>query len=667
MFPDSIFSLIVVLLLAFSLYKLLKINPSVTPFVSVMTIVAFVSLASLVDLLNPSIWAVYILSAVLFALAAKKSDNMKQDLLDFFTPGVIMFAVGCIFLFCVLAASQPLMGEWDEYSFWGTAQKLTKHYGQIYTYYDSSLIGKTTSPALCVLAVFFQPFGTGYLEWKAFFGYDVMFLASFCAWTGAFKKKNWHQSFFVFLTGFMTPFVFIVFSRVSNIIRAYISVMADIPLGIVFAGAMAVYFFAKDCDWQENSLCPAGKNCGSHLLCLVPVLVTFTMMKDMGFAFSLIIIMIVFFDLVLTQDNFVFVRIKGFWGKIAGCMVLGIATVGTFMAWTIHMAKVLKANRFELGGAENLGMAEMLIVGVKELLSPEKSQKFLDMTAEMTAALTGVKVSMFGNGIVTLGVITLLFAAAVVLTKGKKNVIRVISLYITGFIGFVAYYVFHLFLYVYIFKDNAYGLPSYHRYMYPYYLGFMAFGIFALVLAIRNARFEKLSRLSLAAVAMAVLFFFNTMVSYETTFLIYNYQQESVRTNVDENWQTISDAVEDDHIVYCYANAYDAGDRWFKYTFLTAPTVIVREVYFDAKDMDTQQFRTTWRSTFLEYVEKAGITHLLVDYPDEDLLAMFGDELGNDIMQYGLYGVGYYEITAVDSAKDYIEFRLVKEGKVPMR
>ena len=157
MFPDSLLALLAVLLLAFSLYRLFNLNPSVAPFVSVMTIVAFVSLASLVDLLVPAITASYFIIGVAFAASVKKSADIRKDLYGFFTPGVVFFTVGCVFLFFTLGATQPLMGEWDEYSFWGTAQKLTKHYGQIYTYYDSSLIGKTTSPALDILAVYFQP------------------------------------------------------------------------------------------------------------------------------------------------------------------------------------------------------------------------------------------------------------------------------------------------------------------------------------------------------------------------------------------------------------------------------------------------------------------------------------------------------------------------------
>lgn len=669
MFLDSIFSLIAIMLLAFSFYKLFGLNPSVTPFVAVMSVVAATGLLSLVNLLMPAVWLCYAASVVLFALSAKKSSDLKEDLAQFFTPGVIMFLAGSVFIFCVLAVRQPMLYVWDEFSFWGTSQKLTKHYGAIYTYYESSLIGKTTPPALAVLSVFFQPVGQGYLEWKACFAYDVMFLASFAAWTGAFKRKEWHKSFMVFLFGFLTPFVFEVYFKVVYMVRVYISIMADIPLGVTFAGAIAVYLFGKE---QQNLPCTLdsseNKNRGTYILSLLPILISFTLMKDMGFAFSLIVVFIIFFDLVLTHSNFEFLKIKGFWGKICACAVMGITVVGTFMAWTIHMAKVLKANRFELGGAENLGMAEMLIVGVKELLSPEKSQKFLDMQGEMINAFLSRDVSMFGSGLRTLFVITAVFAVAFVLVRGGKNMLKIASLYVTNIIGFAAYYVFHLFIYVYIFKANAYGLPSYERYMYPYYLAFMAMGVMALCIAVKNPRFAKIPDLAVFGFAGGVFLLFTYFVSYENTFLLYTQDRETIMENITQSYESIADSVEADDIIFCYSEADDSGERWFKYTYVMSPAVIVQDIpWFNPDGMDEDTYNATWRQYFLKYVEDAGITHLMIDYGDEKLNKIFGDELGCDTLDYGLYTVGYYEITAVDSENDHIEFSLVKKGEVKMQ
>lgn len=663
MFLDSILSLIAVLLIAFCIYKQFGLNPSVTPFVSLLSIVSFISLLSLVNLLMPSIWAVYIIAIVgIVFVVYKNKQTLKEDISEFFTPGVIMFCVASVMMFIVLSIKQPILTQWDEFSFWGTSQKLTKYHSAIYTYYPSSLIGKTTPPSLAVLSVFFQPIGQGFLEWKAFFSYDVLFFASFCAWTASFKKDKWHYAFMVFLFGFMTPFVFEVYTKIVYLVPVYMSIMADIPLGITFAGAIATYLFACD-DKSCNNLNYEGR--GRHILALLPVLIAFTLMKDMGFAFSLIIIMIVFIDLVLVQKNFSFYKIKGLLGKISVCMLMGITTVATFMAWTIHMANVLQANRFELGGAENLGMAEMLVVGIKELFSPEKSQKFIDMQGEMLSALSVKPISMFGSGIRTFIVIFALFTAALILVKGKENIIKIIGLLVTNIIGFTAYYIFHLFIYVYIFKANAYGLPSYERYIYPYYIAFMATGVFALCIALMHPRFEKLSKLALFGFSLVVFLLFKYFVSYENTFLMYTDDGNSVMNNIEASYKTIEDVVEPDDVIFCFAEAEDSGERWFKYTYAMSPSVIVMDIpWFDSTGMDDEQYCQEWRKQFIQYVEDAQITHFMVDYGNSKLQKAFGEELGCDVTQYNLNKVGYYEIKNPNSEENHIEFSLVKNGEV---
>lgn len=666
MFLDSIFSLIAVLLIAFCIYKQFGLNPSVTPFVSLMSIVSFISLLSLVNFLMPSIWITYVIAVISFAFVAyKNKQSIKKDISEFFTPGVIMFCIASGLMFIVLSSKQPILTQWDEFSFWGTSQKLTKYHSAIYTYYPSSLIGKTTPPALAVLSVFFQPIGQGFLEWKAFFSYDVLFFASFCAWTASFKKDKWHYAFMVFLFGFMTPFVFEVYTKIVYLVPVYMSIMADIPLGITFAGAIATYLFACDKNYDNNLNGLRYENKGKHILALLPVLISFTLMKDMGFAFSFIIIMIVFIDLVIAQKDFSFFNIKGILGKISICVIMGITTIATFMAWTVHMANVLQANRFELGGAENLGMAEMLIVGIKELLSPEKSQKFIDMQGEMIGALVKRPVSMFGSGIRTFIVIFALFIAALILVKGKENIIKIIGLWVTNIIGFVAYYVFHLFIYVYIFKGNAYGLPSYERYMYPYYIAFMVTGVLALCIAVMNPRFEKLSKLALFGFSMIVFLLFNYLVSHENTFLMYTDNNNSVMENINASYESIEDVVEDDDVIFCFSEAEDSGERWFKYTYAMSPAVIVMDIpWFDGSGMDQQTYNMEWRKRFIEYVENAGITHLMIDYGNDKLQQAFGQELGVNVNDYDLYRVGYYEITNANSKENKIEFSLVKNGEV---
>lgn len=562
-----------------------------------------------------------------------------------------MFFASSVFMFIILSTKNPSISQWDEFSFWATSQKLTKAHGAIYSFYDSSLIGKTTPPALAVLSAFFQPIGTGYLEWKAFFAYDVLLFSAFSAWTAAFKKERWHYSVITYLFGFLTPFIFEVYTKIVYLAPIYISLMADIPLGVVFAGAVAVYLFGKR------------EGCDKYPLALVPVLVMLTQIKDMGFAFSLIIVFIVFCDMIFAQKDFVFLKIKGLLGKITVAAVLGSSIIISFMSWTFHMGRVLSENRFELGGDRNMGMAEMLITGIKELLSSDKSQKFLDMQSEMINALLAKPVSIFGNGIITILIITAIFIFAAVLAKRKEDIIRIISLYTTGAIGFIAYYIFHIFIYAYIFKANAYGLPSYERYVYPYYIAWLAMGVMAVCISIKNPRKPLVAQCGLYAFVLGTFGLFSYYVSLENTFIAYNGEYNSAAKNVAATVDMLGDAVGSEDRIFCYSDANDSGQRWFIYTYELSPNVIVRDMnWFDGSEMNVNEYAYQWRENLIDYMRENKITHFLLDYGSENLQLAFGEALGNHVEQYGLLATAYFKVKYI--GEDEVRFELVKKGQV---
>ncbi|MEG3029224.1 MAG: hypothetical protein RR827_02345 [Oscillospiraceae bacterium] len=655
MFLDSVFSFIILLLLSFAIYKLAGLKAELSPFVALCTILCTVTIFALFNLMNLGLGLCYGAAAVLFVLGVKKSKgNLKQDIKDFLSPGVIFFILSCALMFVILALQKPILSQWDEFSFWGTSQKLTKYHGAIYSFYESSLIGRTTPPSLAILSTFFQPMGQGYLEWKAFFAYDVLLFSSFAAWTAGVKREKWHCAFMVYLFGFLTPFIFEVYTKIVYLAPMYISVMADIPLGVVFGGAVAVYLFGKKEGVGQNN---------NHILALVPVLMMFTQMKDMGFAFSLIVIFIIFFDMVFVQKDFAFLGVKGFLGKLVAAVALGVSVIASFLSWTVHMGLVMSENRFELGGDRQMGMAEMLITGVKELLSPEKSEKFIDMQSEMLTALWTKPISMFGSGVRVLFVIAVLFIIAGLLAKRKSDIIRIASLYVTSAVGFVAYYIFHIFIYVYIFKANAYGLPSYERYIYPYYIAWLAFGVMALCISAGNCRAPRVATGALFAFILSVFGLFNYMVSYENTFILYSGADNSAIKNVMATASTLKESIEPEDRIFCYSAAEDSGQRWFLYTYELAPNFILRDLgWFQDEGMTEQQYSDEWRKRMLEYLKEHQITHFLLDYGSDNLQRAFGEELGCDVNNYGLLNAAYYKINYL--GEDDIAFELIKIGRI---
>lgn len=641
MLLNSFIALLAVLAFAFALSALFKIKPAFTPLVSLAVLVDLSVIFALVNMLKAGVAFSYGLAFGLFAFALYKNrDSLKEKARRFFSPGVILFIVSCLAMLVFLAYKQPLMYEWDEFSFWGISQKLVKNRDALYTYYKSSMIGNSTPPTLAVLSYFFQRFNPAFTEWISYFGYDVMFFACYAAFTAPFEKKSWNSAFAVYLFGFLSPYIFEVYTKIIYLEPVYISSYADIPLGVVFAGAVALALFAD-----------SGKS--RDILAVLPVLMFLTLIKDMGFALSCIVIFIFFFDAVAGKKNFSFACLKGFWGKCRAAASMLAVTVAAFMSWAIHMAKVMEVNRFELGGRTNMGMAQMLITGVKELLIGPKSEKFVIIQGQMIDAFFHTKLSFLGSGVVITAMVLGLFTLSFVLSDktGKK---RTVAMALSSAVGFVGYYIFHLFLYVYIFKDNAYGLVSYNRYIYPYYIGWLCLAVFSLCLAVKNGR-KAWAKAGLFVFVAVIFRMFTYFTRYDCLFIEANQLTYTTRISVKSKADAIRKYVGEDDVIYCYSGG-DNSERWFMYTFEFADNYTVEDLAVDVQGLDERQAREKYRQSLYERFKQMGVTHILIDNSSEFFVKTFGDLFDVPMNDVGLDSVAYYK---VNYTQDFFNFTLV--------
>ncbi|MDD6187502.1 MAG: hypothetical protein PUB11_05560 [Oscillospiraceae bacterium] len=645
---NSALAIIVILMFAFFLSSTAKLRPSITPLVSLAVLIDISIIFGMVNLLKPGVCAAYALAAVCFAFSVYKNrDSLKEKLSHFLEPGVVLFIVTSLAMMLFLFLRKPLMTEWDEFSFWGISQKLVKSHEALYTYYKSSMIGNSTPPTLAVLSFFFQPFTREFAEHASFLAYDVMFFSCFAALTSGFEKKDWNASFAVYLFGFLLPYVFEVYTRIIYLEPVYITTYADIPLGVMFAGSFAVYFFSK----ENNS---------RDILPILPVLMMFTMIKDMGFAISCIVLFCAFFDMLVSKKDFTFLKVKGFFAKCLSAFSMFFVTVLSFASWSFHMAKVMNRNSFELGGETNMGYVQMLTTGIRELLGiGDVSYKFATIKGYMLDALFGYKLSMLGTGAVLICIITALFLTAFVLND-KKGRIRTAVLYVTSVIGFVGYYIFHLFLYVYIFKDNGYSLVSYNRYIYPYYMGWLAMAVMCLSLAVTNGK-KLPSKAVIFAFVLAVFGLFTYYAPMQNIFIGCSDSQFSVRKSVKSKADAIKQYIGKDDVIYVYSGG-DNGERWFMYTYELVPNIVVEETAVNVTDdMTADEIKRRYREYLYDLFVKNGVDGVLIDNSSPLFCDYYGDLFDTDMGHIGLNTVSYYK---VNYENDRFYFTLVGEETV---
>ncbi len=427
-------------------------------------------------------WLYFAFAAAAAAFLLIRRKKWQKQV--FFTPGMVFFLAGSIAFMVLYAIRQPIFTEWDEFSFWGIAPKVVTTTGQMYSAIKSSMRAVTFTPGLVVLGYMFQFFGA-FAPWKVFCAYNTFFFAVFAAVLAPFSKKGntLHAAPFAALC-FLTPYLCTEYLRLIYVSNVYRSSLSDIPLGIVFGAGLAAYFAAEE------------KN-GKTLLLVVLSLACEALVKDMGFALALIGAALVAFDYLFIEDGlaaFAAAAQKNFGPivkKATWCLGLFSAPVVAFWAWGKHMQLFLNLNRGEIGGEQEMGMFQMVFTGIKELFSNARSEKFTAVFNAMVEAFFNADITLLGSGfcmVTAIGFVLLLAYIA----SGKKGRARVLAFSLFSSLGFLAFYIFTGFTYVYVFKGaDGTGLVSYNRYIYPYYIGWLLAALAILAAALFAATGPK--------------------------------------------------------------------------------------------------------------------------------------------------------------------------------
>ncbi len=642
----ALFVLAVVTAFAFALYALADIRPSLTPLVSVVTIADITIIFGMFGMLYRGVTVSLAAAgfAAIYAVKKHKSD-IKEKISGFLQPGVVLFLASCLAMAVYLAYAQPLMHEWDEFSFWGISQLLVKKHNRLYTYYTSSMLGQSIPPALPVLSYIFQWCATGFTEWIGFFAYDVLMFACFGAFTAAFERKSVNSAIFAYLMAFLTPFFFAVSDFLTYMKPVYITAYSDIPMALTFGGAVAVYFFSE--KGNENSVIP-----------VLPVLMFLTFTKDMGLALGCIALFVIFFDMLVARENFVFLKVKGFFGKCFAAFVMLATVGGTYFGWSFHLGRVLAVNRADYGGSSGMGIVQMLLTGVKELLIGPKSDKFLFVQDNFISAFFSTKVSMIGSGRNVFLLIAILFVFAFVFgdRKGKK---RSATMLVSSLIGFVGYYIFHLLLYVYILGDEAYNLVSYDRYMYVYYIPWLMMAMFNLAMAARDgAKFW--AKGAMAGLVCCFVLLFNLYIIPENIFTGVNGNSFHIRKDIAAKADHIRDAIGEDDVIYLYSGQ-DDGMRWFTYTFELIDNYIIPNRGFTSAGETEEETKILQQKEMLERFEDYGVTHVLIDWTSHEFCTYFDELFDVPTSEIGNAAIGYYKVIYTGSG---LRFEQVKGGRV---
>ena len=546
-----------------------RLNAGLLPLPVLAGSAAWLTVCGMLGVLRPGGWALLAAGTayVLFELLAARdpgalpdagqsrfdmnSRRMARAFLD--APALGLFLLCGAGIWLLLMAQKPMFLRWDEFSFWGTACRMTKDNHMLHPGAPGNLTARSYPPAMMVLTYLFQFFGEGFSEWKCLAAYDILALAAFAAFA-AFPAKRWHLAAIGMLGAGLLPYFFLAPGD-SQAATVYLNAMGDIYLGLVFGGALCLYFRTK------------GARAG--LVCVGLALVCLTFVKDMGFAYALIAAALIALDRFLAVEK---PGLRSFGCAAASGIGLAVPVLAGFVAWSRY---VLAASGIDKGagvGAEGsqVGYGYMLTDGVLQFLGrggETHAEKFAQVKAAMFAALTGTPLCLVGGtltaAVLCLGVLALAFGLA---WPGAERR-RAACLAAGGLGAFAVFWLFHLLLYVYSFSaKEAALLKDYDRYIAPYLMGWLLAALCVLGLCGENGRRWKAAQ---AASGLGVLALAAVVALWGLPaqgFWNVNQSNYAIRQDVAARAQLLADDLSWDDTVLLISQGDDAT-RWYYYCY----------------------------------------------------------------------------------------------------
>ena len=538
-----------------------EISLSLTPFVSTCFMMMLMAMFGCLGLVKVGGYAYFAVAtaAVIYMVFSIKGN--KGKLADMITSGFLFFFFASIFVIVLFSIKQPMYVVWDEFSFWGTSIKLIKINEEMYTTIPFGWAASPTQkPALIMNGYFYEFFGN-YQEWRAIAGMDVLLFSCISSLSALFEKKNWHKAVPFIAVGFLTPFAFALYNTIYSPSYIYMSVMADVPMGMFFGAVFCLYFALGHKDKNLWAICLA--------------VAALSYVKDTALPLSMIAATIICFDIIFVQKEWNFLKLKKIAGKSISCLLVFSMPVVFFVLWTVYLEMFLNVTVVgNMGGSEQMSMAGMLIEGVKQLLGIGTTEKFAQIMGRMVSNYFNVSLTVLGTGL-RLTIIILGFIGIAFITAGDKyHKIRCALYAVLSTAGFVAYYVFIGFCYVFIFSGaEATGLASYERYIYPYYIGWFigALALVAWSVVQKKQKFYGVAQAGLYAVILLMVLRLSNILIVGYTFIDFDGGYLSNRREEQRKAESIAEYITDTEQPIFFIGQGDDGGRWYRYLNQVAP------------------------------------------------------------------------------------------------
>lgn len=500
----ELFGLLVMLAALFGMSAVLArragVGSAAAP-LAALALAELVLLASgLLGVLRPAglaLAALGFLGGGLEAALAKKKGAACPFAAALASPAAKLFWAAALALAVGLWLLRPEFLNFDEYSFWGTAAKLTCENDALYTVCDTGLPWQMTELAALPLAsYFFQLFGA-FAPWRAIFAADLLMLAAVAAAAGCAKRARLACP--LFLAGLSLPTLVTVAGHTALLNTAWLEFLGDLPAGMLFGGAAAFRLAVRD----EG---PAAR------WLTLPVLMLAANVKSNTFVLGLAAAGLVALDAVLFAPGGKR-GAKHLAARLGFGAVCLAAPTAQYLLWNNYIAGLVRQNAAAggMGDTASASLPAVVVNGVKLLLGlpaesyfEARSDLFWQYGSAMTDAFWHRKVSVFGTGAAVAALTLAVFLSAVLLAADKRARLRAALFAAGSGVCFAGYWLMLWLSYAFLLKDSTpESLASYPRYFASYYTGWLLLALAVLAVSCASAKRPALGRAAALAAGAA--------------------------------------------------------------------------------------------------------------------------------------------------------------------
>ncbi len=599
-----------------ALAELLDRDPALLALPVLAGAVLWLWLGGVAGLLLPAAWLWLAAMAgltVFAALGAGPAALLRRAM----SPAFGLFAAASLAFWLVFAVRQPLFTQWDEFTLWGSACKMTCEQDLLFPAARGYLAGRGSLPGMMLVGYLFQFAAPGFAEWAVFAAYDTVYMAV-AALAASLAGRGWRGAVLTFTAVVSLPF-FLAAYQPGAVSQVYQSAMGDLALAFVFGGAVCLYLAVGDS--------PAGlAGCALTLMFL-------TLIKDIGLAYALVAVLVMALARAFGQKP---VRPRRVLAAVGLALAAAVLIAGAFVLWSVYVMNASGVDKNAVGGeGESVGYATVLLGGLAQLAGIGRTEKFSAVLALMLKAPLTTPVCLLGPGAVAAAIALLLQGAAAFCAAPGAARRRVLWASAGLWVGLAAFWVFHLFLYVYNFADiEAYQLKDYARYLGAVHTGMTlaSLGMLAGACAGKKGR-AALARLGVCgAAALAAVCLWR---GPRTGFWNYPTSLYTARQEIKARAASVNGYLDWDDQVLLICQGDDVS-RWYYYGYELHATIangFGGSSYGDERldnrwpttgmtllphFTDANEFETVCnRNGLVAFLQEAQYDYILVDWTDE--------------------------------------------------